>query len=70
MRATSASDLYFDNRAGKRFVFKLKLYCTRGGKQVLVGAKRMTFAFGSDGFLDKKKSDLNGNGVPDGREKK
>jgi hypothetical protein len=70
VKATSAGDLYFDARAGKSFAFRLRLYCTRGGKDVLVGAKRMTFAFGSGGFLDKKKSDLNGNGVPDGKEKK
>jgi hypothetical protein len=69
MRATSAGNLYFDARAGKSFVFRLKLYCTRGGKEVLVGAKRMTFAFAGSGFLDKRKSDLNGNGVADGKEK-
>jgi hypothetical protein len=69
MKATSTGDLYFDARAGKSFVFKLRLYCTRGGKEVLVGAKRMTFAFAGSGFLDKRKSDLNGNGVADGKEK-
>lgn len=69
LRATSASDLYFDRRAGKSFVFRLRLYCTRNGKEVLVGAKRMTFAFNGAGFLDKRKSDLNGNGVPDGKDR-
>lgn len=68
LRATSAGDLYFDARAGRSFVFKLRLYCTRGGKEVLVGAKRMTFAFAGSGFLDRKKSDLNGNGVADGKD--
>lgn len=69
MEATSVKDLYFDERAGKSFAFRLRLWCTRGSKEVLVGSKRMTFAFGSGGFLDKRKSDLNGDGVPDGRDK-
>lgn len=68
MEATSAKDLHFDERAGKSFPFRLRLWCTRGSREVLVGSKRMTFAFGSGGFLDKRKSDLNGNGVPDGKD--
>lgn len=68
LRATSAGDLYFDERAGKSFAFRLRLYCTRNGREALVGAKRLTFSFNRAGFLDRRKSDLNGDGVPDGKD--
>ena len=65
MKAISADDLDFDKRAGKQFTFHLHKKC---GKKTSV--EPITLAFGSQGFLDKKKSDLNGNGILDGKEKK
>lgn len=64
LKATSADDLDFDNRAGKSYAFRLRLSCA-GGSSV----EKITLAFGRRGFLDRKKSDLNGNGIPDGKEK-
>lgn len=70
LKVTSKDDLDFDNRAGKTFVFPIQRYCVRNGKDVLLGTEKLSLVFGAGGFLDKKKSDLNGNKIADGREKK
>jgi hypothetical protein len=64
LKARSVADLDFDNRAGKSFAFGFKITC---GKRTSV--KKVTLAFGPRGFLDRKQSDLNANGIPDGKEK-
>jgi hypothetical protein len=64
LKASSANDLDFDNRAGKSFGFRFRVTC--GTK---TSVKTVTLAFGPRGFLDRKKSDLNANGIPDGKEK-
>lgn len=70
MKATSVDDLDFDKRAGKSMAFRFKLFCNRKGTDVPVGTEKITLTFNGAGFLDKKKSDLNGNGRADGSEKK
>jgi hypothetical protein len=69
MKTNSADDLSFDSRAEKKIRFTLHFFCLHDGKKVAVGKETLTFAFGRQGYLDPKASDLNGNGVPDGKEK-
>lgn len=70
MRATSVNDLGMDQRRGKTMAFRLRLFCNRGGQEVPVGTETISLVFNGAGFLDKKKSDLNGNKIADGKEKK
>lgn len=65
LKATSAADLDFDSRAGKSFGFGFRVTCGARTR-----TKTVTLAFGRAGFLDRKLSDLNANGIPDGKEKK
>jgi hypothetical protein len=69
LTVSSRETLDFDNRRGKTVVFAVRRFCVRGGKEIFVGTTRIRLAFNGAGFLDKKKSDLNGNGRPDGAEK-
>jgi hypothetical protein len=59
-----------DKRAGKTSTFSVRKYCFGAdGTKKLVGRERIRLVFGPAGFLDRSKSDLNGNGKPDGKEK-
>ncbi len=53
-------------RAAQQYQFVLNQYCD--GKKV--GNTRVTVVFDLNGRVDKKASDLNANGVPDGQDKK
>ncbi len=70
LKVTSVETLDFDNRRGQTVMFSIRRFCVRNGKDVFVGNTRLRIVFGSGGFLDKKKSDLNGNNKPDGDDKK
>lgn len=69
VRMRSVRTLDFDNRAGKTVVFPVRRFCVRAGRNVSVGTTRIRLVFAGTGFLDKKKSDLNGNGKPDGADR-
>ncbi len=66
---TSTTSLDKDRRAGKSFEFEFKKYCLRGGKPVSAGRGFMTIAYGPHGLVNRKESDLNGDGKPDGAQK-
>ena len=70
LKVVSQNDLDFDNRAHKTFVFPIMRWCVHNGQDVPIGVEKISLVFGASGFLDKKKSDLNGNRIPDGKEKK
>jgi hypothetical protein len=64
LKATSANDLDFDNRANESYGFRFQISCSGRTR-----TKTVTLAFGPRGFLDRKRSDLNANGIPDGKER-
>jgi hypothetical protein len=61
--------LYRKNRKGKTFEFRFLKFCLVGGATVPKGAGEMTVVYDNRGFTDQKRSDFNGNGIPDGRER-
>ncbi len=69
VKATSVKTLDFDVRAGNAVVFPIRRFCVRNGTNVSVGTTRIRLVFAGSGFLDKKRSDLNGNGKPDGADR-
>jgi hypothetical protein len=69
LQVTSRQTLDFDNRRGRTVVFPVRRFCVRNGREVPVGTTRVRLVFNGAGLLDKKKSDLNGNGKPDGAER-
>ena len=65
---TSANDLDQDRRGGKSFRFEFRTYCLLKGRRQPDRTSSMTIVYKPSGLgIDLKRSDLNGNGRPDGR---
>ncbi len=63
---TAKQDLKRKIRAGRKYLYKLDLFCAdTGGTRTQVGTASMTVIYDSKGTVDGKASDLNGNGKPD-----
>ena len=54
-------------RRNKTFIFAFKTFCTQNGTRVAAGNGTLTAIYTAKGLLDKRKSDLNGDGHPDGQ---
>jgi len=62
----ASTALVSHRRAGTSFHVKITRFCHRTNETVNLGVETLTIVFGPAGFADKKKSDLNGDGKPDG----
>jgi len=70
VRGSSALSLDKDRRANKSFTFRLERYCLQDGTRVAAGDGSITIAYGATGLFDRRRSDLNGDGQPDGLKSK
>ncbi len=66
---TAGKGLYSGARANKSIAIGIAKFCVQDEQSRPVGKERLVVAFGSRGFTDRKRSDLNGNGIKDGKEK-
>ena len=66
MSGTSAGSLAPKRRAGKSFQFRLKTFCVVGHVKHAEPDGVFTVVYDAKGRVDRRKSDLNGDGRPDG----
>lgn len=66
VRGTSAVSLAPSRRAGKSFRFRFRTYCLVGRMRTEEADGVLSVVYDARGRLDRKRSDLNGDGRPDG----
>jgi hypothetical protein len=66
---TPSSRFNISKRSNKRYPLKLELFCTdASGAERPIGTLNLTLAFDRFGTLSYERSDLNGDGEPDGKQ--
>ena len=59
-----------DQRRNKTVILAFKTFCTQNGVRIAAANGAITAVYNANGRLDERKSDLNGDGLPDARKRK
>ena len=57
-------------RRNKTVIFAFKTFCTQNGVRIAAGNGAITVVYNAKGLLDRRKSDLDADGLPDARKRK